>query len=154
MEWHFFDKYIAGIDRMSRNDLKRALTEFDVNASQSDLLMNVFENPAEQQKDIAFSMGYDPSLLARDLKVMEHRGWITQRPDPYDKRAKVIAITPEGTKVATQIKTIKDNWWQHFFENDMTADPELMIQDLKQMYLAMQRKKLADQREERRARKN
>ena len=54
MEWHFFDKYVAGIDRMSRNDLNRALTEFDVNASQSDLLMNVFENPAEQQKDIAF----------------------------------------------------------------------------------------------------
>lgn len=125
---------------MAKNDLNRELGQFNLNSSQSDLLMNIYENPPRQQAVIATAMSCDPSLLARDLRLMRQQGWIAQTPDPSDKRAKLISITALGQQVADRIGHIKAQWWQDFFAALPDTDPEALLKTLAEMYTQMQRR--------------
>src|SRR4051794_15092249 len=51
---------------------------------------------APTQLALAQQMGYDKTRLIRILDDLEGQGLITRRPDPGDRRAKVVALTAAG----------------------------------------------------------
>ena len=52
--------------------------------------------PAPTQLALAEAMGYDKTRLIRILDGLEGDGLISRAPDPSDRRAKVIELTPAG----------------------------------------------------------
>lgn len=52
--------------------------------------------PAESQLSLARQIGYDKSRLIGLLDELEAEGLLTREPDPNDRRAKVIDLTPAG----------------------------------------------------------
>jgi MarR family transcriptional regulator for hemolysin len=48
------------------------------------------------QKDLAARLGLDVSSLVRLLDILEARHLVERRPDPVDRRAKRIVLTPAG----------------------------------------------------------
>ena len=52
--------------------------------------------PAPTQLALAESMGYDKTRLIKILDGLEVQGLITRAPDPSDRRARVIELTPQG----------------------------------------------------------
>ena len=44
-------------------------------------------------------MGYDKTRLITLLDALEADGLLTRKPDPDDRRARVIALTPTGRKL-------------------------------------------------------
>jgi DNA-binding MarR family transcriptional regulator len=51
---------------------------------------------APTQLALAEQMGYDKTRLIKILDDLESQGLITRRPDPDDRRAKVVELTPDG----------------------------------------------------------
>lgn len=46
--------------------------------------------------DLAQNAGLEPPTLARLLKTLEAKGWVTRQPSPEDGRGTDIALTPTG----------------------------------------------------------
>ena len=52
--------------------------------------------PAPTQLALAEAMGYDKTRLIKILDGLEADGLISRAPDPSDRRARVIELTPQG----------------------------------------------------------
>lgn len=62
-------------------------------------LSRLAEEPAASQLLLAESMGYDKTRLITLLDALEADGLLTRQPDPTDRRARIIALTPTGRKL-------------------------------------------------------
>jgi DNA-binding MarR family transcriptional regulator len=62
-------------------------------------LSRLAAEPAASQLLLAESMGYDKTRLITLLDALEANGLLTRQPDPTDRRARIIALTPTGRKL-------------------------------------------------------
>jgi DNA-binding MarR family transcriptional regulator len=60
------------------------------------VLSRLATGPAETRLSLARAIGYDKSRLIGLLDGLEAEGLLTREPDPDDRRARVIALTPVG----------------------------------------------------------
>jgi DNA-binding MarR family transcriptional regulator len=49
-----------------------------------------------RQRELAAFIGADPSTMSRNLKPLARRGLVSMRPDPTDRRVRILAITAKG----------------------------------------------------------
>jgi len=61
-------------------------------------LSRVAAAPASTQLALAREIGYDKTRLIALLDALEGDGLIERSPDPTDRRAHVVRITPKGTR--------------------------------------------------------
>jgi DNA-binding MarR family transcriptional regulator len=59
-------------------------------------LSHLARSPVGTQLELARAIRYDKTRLIALLDGLEGQGLITRAPDPADRRAKVVALTPEG----------------------------------------------------------
>lgn len=77
-------------DRMEKHDLRQA--EFSV-------LVVVKDNPGINQKALAVALVVAPPNLATLLDRLEARGLLTRQRNPDDKRAQLVELTAQGTRL-------------------------------------------------------
>lgn len=134
-EFHLISKYIATIYRKSKHDFNQQIAHLDVRATQSDILLFIYEHPNFSQKRIAEQMAIDPSLLTRDLRTLEKKNLLTKVSDETDGRAKRISLTTEGITLAQQLQKIMNEWWHDFFTENLSLKPDEVMPKLEQVYL-------------------
>jgi DNA-binding MarR family transcriptional regulator len=61
-------------------------------------LSHLGAGPAGSQLGMAEAIGYDKTRLIALLERLEDRGLVSRRPDPEDRRARVVRLTPAGTR--------------------------------------------------------
>jgi DNA-binding MarR family transcriptional regulator len=61
-------------------------------------LSHLARGPAETQLALAAAIGHDKTRLITVLDALETGGLITREADPNDRRARLVRITPEGTR--------------------------------------------------------
>jgi DNA-binding MarR family transcriptional regulator len=61
-------------------------------------LSRVAAAPASTQLALARAMGYDKTRLIALLDTLEREGLVARGPDPADRRAHVVRITPKGAR--------------------------------------------------------
>jgi DNA-binding MarR family transcriptional regulator len=61
-------------------------------------LNRLARGPAPRQLALAEAMGYDKTRLIALLDGLEADGLITRTPDPADRRARVVRLTPAGRR--------------------------------------------------------
>lgn len=59
-------------------------------------LTRLVHAPAPTQLALAEQMGYDKTRLIRVLDHLSDEGLIARRPDPEDRRARIVELTPAG----------------------------------------------------------
>ncbi|WP_020495731.1 MarR family winged helix-turn-helix transcriptional regulator [Sciscionella marina] len=47
-------------------------------------------------RSLAAALGLDPSTVGRQIAAMQHKGLVTRRSDPHDRRCSLISATAEG----------------------------------------------------------
>jgi DNA-binding MarR family transcriptional regulator len=55
-------------------------------------------------RQIAERLGVSAASLSDSLKALEAKHWILRVPDPDDRRASFVRLTPAGSRVATQLQ--------------------------------------------------
>jgi DNA-binding MarR family transcriptional regulator len=75
-----------------------------VSLVQSHILLAVrrFESPSIRQA--ASELGIDITTFSRQVKRLESKGLIARRPCPEDRRANLLSLTDEGSRVLSQIE--------------------------------------------------
>jgi len=79
-------------------------------------LSRLADQPVQTQQALAKSIGYDKSRLIPLLDTLQADGLLTREPDPADRRARTITLTPEGTARLKATKTAI-----HAMEEDLLA---------------------------------
>jgi MarR family transcriptional regulator, transcriptional regulator for hemolysin len=54
------------------------------------------------QLALAQAVGLDKSTMVVTIDELERAGFVTRRPDPHDRRARVVALTPAGQQLLAQ----------------------------------------------------
>ncbi|MFG2003719.1 MarR family winged helix-turn-helix transcriptional regulator [Spirillospora sp. NPDC048911] len=63
------------------------------------------ERPVRNQSALAQAIGADKTRIIGDLDALQARGLIRREPDPADRRAHLLSLTPEGRQVRNAIRT-------------------------------------------------
>ncbi|MGD9695601.1 MAG: MarR family winged helix-turn-helix transcriptional regulator [Thermoleophilia bacterium] len=85
--------------------IRAALAPFDLTHVQFVLLASLtwMDRPAPvTQRDLARHAGTDPMMTSQVLRALERKGLITRAPHPGDRRARTLAPTPEGARLASR----------------------------------------------------
>lgn len=69
-------------------------------------LIHLYQAPPMMQKDLAALCGLDTSSLVRLLTPLKKQGLLNRLPNPNDRRAWLLELTPEGEKHAQHITEI------------------------------------------------
>jgi DNA-binding MarR family transcriptional regulator len=77
---------------------------FDVTPIQFAILNALMEDPGEDQVTLSGRVAFDPATSGSVIGRLEAKGWVKRVVDPGDKRRKLLWITPEGRKLALQMK--------------------------------------------------
>lgn len=134
---YLLSKYIASIYRNSKNDFNRYIKTLDVRATQSDLLLFIYEHPNYMQKEIAQEMAIDPSLLTRDLRKLVNSDLVIRKTSISDKRSKQVILTEKGEQTALQLQEIMTSWWDHFFESHPEIDATVFFTEFEKVFEAL-----------------
>jgi len=92
-------------------------------------LNRLAREPPSTQLALAAAIGHDKTRLIRVLDTLERNGLITREPDPTDRRAKLVRITPAGAErhsaVVAAIRAM-----EHEFLHDLTPDDRALLEDV------------------------
>ena len=98
------------IDRRSQAYVTEACQPWGLSYSEYTILMNLYGHNGCQQTDICRALKADKALVARTLKSLEGKGFISRRQEGRDKRCKYIFLTPEAWDIQTVMEGIIRKW--------------------------------------------
>ncbi|WP_448626553.1 MarR family winged helix-turn-helix transcriptional regulator [Geodermatophilus sp. URMC 64] len=74
-------------------------------------LLVPLEREGEQRLSVlAARVGVDLSVVSRQVAALERAGHVERRPDPYDGRASLIALTPAGRAALAATRAERTHW--------------------------------------------
>lgn len=100
-----FGFLLADATRMLRAELDRRIAESGLGLTAGDgrTLVHVERAGDVRQSVLAERMGVEAMTLSGSLDRLEARGLVVRRPDPDDRRAKIVELTSEGVSVLKRI---------------------------------------------------
>lgn len=87
--------WIGSTARAIEQSLNTKLAPHGITIRQVQILACLALKQELAQNQIAEMIGLEPSTLVRIIDRMERDGWVVRKPDPDDRRKKLIATTPK-----------------------------------------------------------
>ncbi|MFH8934032.1 MarR family winged helix-turn-helix transcriptional regulator [Streptomyces griseosporeus] len=69
------------------------------------VLLGLDDEPVHTQAALARDIGADKTRIIGVLDDLEERGLIHRQPDPRDRRARLLSLTPEGRRVRDTVQS-------------------------------------------------
>jgi DNA-binding MarR family transcriptional regulator len=66
---------------------------------------------------LADLLGVDAPTVTRKVQQLEHEGYVARRPDPDDRRATRIALSPAGRRTLERVLDARRTWIASLFED-------------------------------------
>jgi DNA-binding MarR family transcriptional regulator len=60
--------------------------------------------------EIAALRGVDQSVVSRQISELEAKGVVRRRPDPADRRASLVRLTPAGQQLLVRVAELRRDW--------------------------------------------
>jgi DNA-binding MarR family transcriptional regulator len=80
----------------------------DVPGAAQRLIYYLMENGAMRLSELARRTETDPGILTRQVNALEKQGFVERRPDPTDRRAALVQMSPKGRRVALRLREVQD----------------------------------------------
>ena len=90
---------IADISRQIRRRFDVRLSTYGLTQAQWRAILAISSNPGATQRTIAELLEIQPISLTRLMDRMERGGWVKRCPDPEDRRAVKLYLTPQAQPV-------------------------------------------------------
>lgn len=118
MLYRWIQKAYVLFDDYDRQTLER----FQLNTSQYRTLLLFDEEGGKRLTTISKRLLLSKSTITRVIDELEDRGWVERIPDPEDRRAQRVVLTPDGIQKRREIceahRQALDEVFQHFSESD------------------------------------
>ena len=90
---------LARAGSLAIRSLNRALEPYGMRARHYAALCLAAEGEGVRQRTIGTSLGLDPSQVVALVDDLERLGLVSRRPDPSDRRTRLVVVSPRGRQV-------------------------------------------------------
>ena len=108
-----------------------ALRSVDLTNGQFSLLMSLNRPAPPAMADVASLLAMDRTTLTAALKPLERRGLVTVSLDATDRRSRLIALTPKGTRLLTRALPIWERTHDEIEDRLPDGDPNRLRSNLR-----------------------
>jgi MarR family transcriptional regulator, transcriptional regulator for hemolysin len=142
-----FGFLLNDITRLNRAEFDRRISEAGLGLTPGDgrTLAYVARMGVVRQNVLAERIGVEAMTLSTSLDRLEASGLVLRRPDPADRRAKLVHLTDAGEEVLARIQPISASLRKDVSAGIGAADWDRLMQMLKQVRANLQNMR-ADQR--------
>lgn len=109
------------------------LRAYEVTSLQFAILQTLIDEPGSDQITVAQRVALDAATSGSVILRLEERGWLHREPSPTDKRRKLLWLTAEGERKATEMKKHAKKVQQRLLANLAEAEREQFIAMLKRV---------------------
>ena len=102
-------------------DMERELTSRGLTKARTHVLWEVVQRPAAHQKELATAVGVTPRTMTGLLDGLVSTGFVVRTPDPEDRRAQRVELTPRGREAARWLVSSRVALAEDLF-GDMSAE--------------------------------
>ena len=89
--------------RLLRRDFERRAKQLGLTRAQWSVLAHLARNEGTNQAAAADVLEIEPITLVRLLDRLEAAGWVERRPDPNDRRARLLYLTEKAHPILDQM---------------------------------------------------
>lgn len=117
-----FSRYVNTIDRHLRRRRREYMEPVGLKGIHARMIMAICSNPGCSQDQLAKSMWFDKSTIARQVELLEDMGFLTRKPSEKDKRVLCVFPTEKMLQfqpgLAAAIKASEAELLEGFTEED------------------------------------
>ena len=126
---------LIDVARMLRSAFERriATAGLGLTPGEARALVRISSLEGSRQLEIAQRMGIEPMTLSTYLDRLQSLGFIERRPDPGDRRAKLIFTTTAAVELIASIRIEQTELMQHVTSGIGEAELDLMGERLKRL---------------------
>jgi DNA-binding MarR family transcriptional regulator len=110
------------VARRLRHQSRRTLEPWEINPGHARALAVLMRHGALRLSTLADHLHIAPRSTTEVVDGLEERGLVERRPDPDDRRATLVALTEEGTRVGAAIRAARDAEAARIFGDLSPAD--------------------------------
>ena len=95
----------------------------------SDLLVRLSLSPQQRLRgvDIGRQLHIGPTKVSRLVDRAERDGYVVRTPDPDDRRAQYVSLTPDGVEAATRFAPLVSGVVQRIFGATLSPDEQVIL---------------------------
>ncbi|MFI0820618.1 MarR family winged helix-turn-helix transcriptional regulator [Streptomyces sp. NPDC021098] len=98
------------------------------------VLSHLEETPIRTQAALAEAIHADKTRIIAVLDDLESRELLTRRPDPKDRRARLLSLTPEGRRLRDTVRAAVRDGEERLLGQIPAADREAFLRTLSVLY--------------------
>ena len=115
------EQYLAVHHRMLRA-VNEQMSECGLSMARTKVLMRLREHGPTRQSVLAADLGLSPHSITDVVDALERQGLAERRPDPTDRRAKLVAITDAGEAALDVANATRERLLKQIFGSLSEAD--------------------------------
>lgn len=119
--------------RLLRREFERRARAIGLTRAQWAAIAHLRNREGCNQSTLADLLEVEPITLARLLSRMEAAGWVERRPDPRDRRARLVYLTDRARPLVTQLAAFSAETRQHALAGLPPDHQEQFIEMLRQV---------------------
>jgi DNA-binding MarR family transcriptional regulator len=124
------------VNRRLRYLARESLEPWDITPAQSRALGVLLRGGPLRLSDVAERLRIVPRSTTEVVDALEAAGLAERRPDPADRRATLVTLTPRGTEVAESARAARAAGAERFFDTLSPADRADLARILKTLTAA------------------
>lgn len=118
---------VVDVARMLRTYADQRARQFGTSRAQWTVLMRLDRSEGLKQTELAEILDLQPISLTRLLDRLSENGLIERRPDPHDRRANRLYLTPAARPLLKQLTALGEDVMQIVLQNvDESAQEQLL----------------------------
>ncbi|MGY0006954.1 MarR family winged helix-turn-helix transcriptional regulator [Micromonospora sp. I033] len=110
------------VARRLRHQSKRTLEPWEINPGHARALAVLLRHGALRLSALAEHLRIAPRSATEVVDDLEERGLVARQPDPADRRATLVALTGEGTRISAAIRAARATEAERFFGDLSDSD--------------------------------
>ncbi|PXV95561.1 MarR family transcriptional regulator [Lachnotalea glycerini] len=119
-----FARYVGIFNRQTQAYITAAFSSMNISFSEYILLMNLYNHEGINQEDISSILFIDKAAIARSIKSLEEKGYISREVAIEDRRSKKLFLTDLAKKDEKYLYSILERW-----ENYTTEGLDIVTKD-------------------------
>ena len=126
---HPFMRQISIISRCATMYRDRALSDTGLAGCHTPYILALYRIPGCTQEELARDLNVNKSSVARQLAVLEERGFIRREPSPGDRRSQLVYPTQRALDLQPRILQVLYEW-NAYLTGELTPEEQEVLSGL------------------------
>ena len=124
-----FSSNFNAVDRYLRRYRREYMAPYGLKGIHARLFMAICRTPGCSQDQLAKRMWFDKSTIARQMELLEKKGFITRKPSETDKRVLCVYPTEQMLQIQPDLQAAMARWEETLLQ-DLTEEEKVQLNTL------------------------